>query len=406
MKNISTKKTPQTKGGTSFQYGRVSVTVRDKYSRIRWRENGKPCERSSTSFQDACNLAREIESRLAAGNIGSPSATFAAVANAAFQRREFPTYSDESFNNLWSILRIHIIPSIGAEKARTVSNSQCQKVLADIYTAKYSKHTVAKARKILMTIGNYGVQHGIWVAGKQPTVNLRTPHSKTEDMDTQLAPIPLNKIPDDSQVEALITAAWKIDPRYGFSCELAAYSGLRWAEILALKPSDINLDARTITVMKSRRECANGTFTEKGPKTSSGKRSTVIAERSVKKLKEFIEGKPNDDFLVCTKTGNGIRRSNWSNIMKRLRKESGYPEHMTFHSLRHYCASSWCRLGVLMPDISHMLGHANTYITETLYLHGDSGSVERAKALTKENPKKPPLNFVPPTIDKVIASGC
>jgi len=201
-------------------------------------------------------------------------------------------------------------------------------------------------------------------------------------MDIQLAPIPMEKIPLDSQVKALVDAAWAMDPRYGFAIELGAFSGMRWAEVLALKPSDIDLDTRTITVMKSRRECANGTFIDKSPKTTSGKRNTVIAERSVKKLKTFIEGKPNDKFLVCTKTGNGIRRSNWSNIMKRLRTESGYPEHMTFHSLRHYCASGWCRIGISIPDISRMLGHANTHITETLYLHGDSDSVTRAKALT------------------------
>jgi integrase len=155
--------------------------------------------------------------------------------------------------------------------------------------------------------------------------------------------------------------------------------------------------------MKSRRECANGSFRLKSPKTTSGKRVTVIAERSVEKLKEFLEGKPNGKFLMCTTTGNGIRRSNWSNVMKRLRKESGYPKHMTFHSLRHYCATRWCQLGMLMPDISHILGHANTYITETLYLHGDSSSVERAKALTREVPATHQLEFVAPTIDNVIA---
>jgi integrase len=48
--------------------------------------------------------------------------------------------------------------------------------------------------------------------------------------------------------------------------------------------------------------------------------------------------------------------------------ENGKPK-WTFHDLRHYAGSIWLEAGAAIHDVSRMLGHANTAITEKVYIH-------------------------------------
>lgn len=361
------------------QFGPVSVKERGSWIRIRWTENKKSVERSKTDWTEACNFARAVEARLASGGLGSPEGTFGGVADAAMRPENFRDWSEKGYENLRSILRIHIITRLGAKKARLTTNEDCAKVLKDIFDAGYSKHTVSKARKILGYIGRYGVKHGVWTAGQEPTLDIPMPKSRTVDMNVQLAPIDLKSIPLESQVDDLLQAAenrWKFDGgRSWFIIEMAQLCALRWSEIRALQWSSFNWDERTVAVYSSRDKGG-----EKLTKTRAGNRRVVIPEDSISKLKKWIDSRPREGFLVDTMNGTPISNSNWATTMDKLRKASGYPEGMGLHSLRHYRGSKWRREGkISLEDISRMMGHANPSITQTLYLHSDPDYINRVK---------------------------
>ena len=357
------------------RFGRVSVEERGKYVRIRWSENKKAIERSRTDWLDACNYARQIDSRLASGGTGSPEGTFGGVADAAMRRELFDSWGDEAYENLRSILRIHIIPTLGTKKARLVQQNDCQALLTKMYNEGYSKHTVSKMKKVFRYIGQYGVKHGVWMSGQEPTAGLRMPKSSKESTDVQLAPVAPARIPLATAAAAFVEAGWEEDPRYGFVCEMARACALRWSEIRGLTKECFDFEARLVSVYQSR--------TPKGikaTKTPSGVRLVVIPEEFVERIKAFVESRPDGSFLIETCNGNTISSSNWSNVMKRLRAKSGYPSHLALHSLRHYCGSKWRREGMVsLEDISRLMGHANPSITQTLYLHSDPGYLDRVR---------------------------
>jgi integrase len=357
------------------KFGTVSVVERADHVRIRWRENGKVVERTKTSWQEACDLARQVEARIAAGGSGSPEGTFGGVADKAMARDEFEGWNEKAYQNLRSILRIHIIPALGSKKARTVSQEDCKAVLKQISDAGFSKHTVSKAKKVLRYIGNYGVKHGVWVAGQEPSANLRMPRGKNGVMDVQLRPVESWELPKESEANSLVATAWAMKALYGFIVEMARTCGLRWSEIRGLRPSDFDFAERVVFVKTSREPGE-----VKRPKTEAGVRRVVIAEDRVDVLKEFVDTCEDGEFIAQTETGNAITNSNWCVVMKRLRKKSGYPEHLALHSLRHYCGSKWRREGkIALEDISRMMGHANPSITQTLYLHSDPDYINRVK---------------------------
>ena len=364
------------KGPRKTRFGAVAVEERGKYVRVRWREKGRTIERSKTDWEEACNFARQVETRIASGGIGAPDGTFAGVADAAMRREAFPSWGDVAYENLRSILRIHIIPALGSKKARLVTEDDCNAVLAAIYNAGFSKHTVAKAKKVLGYIGKYGVKNGVWVPGQEPTSGLKMPNSKRESMNVQLAPIEPWRIPTDAQADALVDAAWKYSERYGFVVEMARTCALRWSEIRGLKPEHFDWEGRTVMVFQSR-----NTRDAKTTKTIAGQRRVIIREDRIDTLKAWVSTRPDGRFLVETEHGNPVSSSNWSNVMDRLRARSGYPQHMALHSLRHYCGSRWRREGISLEDVSKMMGHANVNITATLYLHSDPEYLDRVRKI-------------------------
>jgi len=367
------------KGSRKTSFGAVSVVERGSWVRIRWRENGKTVERSKTTWEEACTFARQVETRLASGGLGSPEGTFGGVADAAMRRENLPNYSDKAYDTLRSILRIHIMPSLGAKKARLVSTADCAAVLRTIFDAGYSKHTVAKARKILSKVGAHGVKHGVWTAGQEPTLDVPVPKSRTTDMNVQLAPVPLKSIPVESQVESLLAAAKAREQfdggRAWFVIEMAQLCALRWSEIRALRKPNFDWEQRTVSVWTSR-----DSDEEKMTKTGAGVRRVVIPAESIPALRKWVESQPDDCFLVDTKNGTPMSNGNWSTTFRKLRSASDYPLNMALHSLRHYRGSKWRREGkISLEDISRMMGHANPSITQTLYLHSDPEYLDRVK---------------------------
>lgn len=367
------------KGSRKTSFGAVSVAERGSWVRIRWRENGKTVERSKSTWEEACTFARQVETRLASGGLGSPEGTFGGVADAAMRRENLPNYSDKAYDTLRSILRIHIMPSLGAKKARLVSTADCAAVLRTIFDAGYSKHTVAKARKILSKVGAHGVKHGVWTAGQEPTLDVPVPKSRTTDMNVQLAPVPLKSIPVESQVESLLAAAKAREQfdggRAWFVIEMAQLCALRWSEIRALRKPNFDWEQRTVSVWTSR-----DSDEEKMTKTGAGVRRVVIPADSIPALRKWVESQPDGCFLVDTKNGTPMSNGNWSTTFRKLRSASDYPPNMALHSLRHYRGSKWRREGkIALEDISRMMGHANSSITQTLYLHSDPEYIERVK---------------------------
>ena len=81
------------------------------------------------------------------------------------------------------------------------------------------------------------------------------------------------------------------------------------------------------------------------------------------------------DYIYVNDLGEPIRPNYVSQHFKIVLKNNNLRE-ITFHELRHTCASLLLKSGISMKDIQAWLGHSNYNTTANIYAHLESSSKE------------------------------
>ncbi|GGJ93884.1 putative prophage phiRv2 integrase [Pilimelia anulata] len=146
---------------------------------------------------------------------------------------------------------------------------------------------------------------------------------------------------------------------------LAALSGLRWGELIALRRSDLDLTAGTVRVQRKLATLRSGKTEFGPPKTDSGVRTVALPESAVAALRtHFGAGFVHDgpDGLVFTGAKNALLRSGtwaravaWRSTLDRL----GFPKGFHFHDLRHTGNTLASTTGASTRELMHRMGHAS-----------------------------------------------
>jgi integrase len=88
----------------------------------------------------------------------------------------------------------------------------------------------------------------------------------------------------------------------------------------------------------------------------------------------------DDGLIFATGTGTGMDRHNLYRQFKRLLKRAELPD-VTFHALRHTCATILFQRGAHPKLVQQLLGHASIKITLDTYSHhieGYGGGLDEA----------------------------
>lgn len=145
----------------------------------------------------------------------------------------------------------------------------------------------------------------------------------------------------------------------------AAYTGLRRGECSALEWSDIDFAAKEVTVNKT----VSNDKEIRLPKNSEPRTIVLspIAEQALHEMPHQL----HRNLVFAPPSGRFYTKSSWHYYWNPIRVKFGDPKY-TFHELRHYCAS-WLvnEMGLEMRDAAEQLGHADTRLVETLYVHPD-----------------------------------
>ncbi|TDB38228.1 MAG: site-specific integrase [Actinobacteria bacterium] len=164
---------------------------------------------------------------------------------------------------------------------------------------------------------------------------------------------------------------------------VAATTGMRRGEILALRWRDVEIDAKSLRVARSLQQISTG-LEFKEPKSLRGRRSIALAQVTVaelKALKDARHPKP-DDLVVCRPDGTPWPPDQLSVEFHVFIKRTGFA--IRFHDLRHTHASNLLRDGVPVNVVSQRLGHAEPAITLNVYSHVLPGMQEEAAAKVDE----------------------
>jgi integrase len=172
---------------------------------------------------------------------------------------------------------------------------------------------------------------------------------------------------DAVQVEALADA---IDPRYPTLVRVAAYTGLRPCELVALRVGRLDLLRGTVRVTEAAPEVA-GRLEWGGVKTHEAR--TVRLPRFLsEELGAYLAGRPHgpDDLVFTAPLGGPLRESKFvPGYFKPAVRAVGLPATLRFYDLRHTAASLLIREGASVKAVQKQLGHATASITLDTYGH-------------------------------------
>jgi integrase len=165
--------------------------------------------------------------------------------------------------------------------------------------------------------------------------------------------------------------------------------GLRSGELLALRWSDVDLDAATLAVRHTR-NVVTGELAE--PKTERSRRTlrlgaeltTALREHRRRQVEERLAAGPrwhDGDYVFASPHGRSLDANNVRHRFQAALAAAGLPR-QRFHDLRHYAATLRLEQGEELAVVSRILGHASIATTAAVYGHLTDAMLGRAAERT------------------------
>jgi integrase len=163
-----------------------------------------------------------------------------------------------------------------------------------------------------------------------------------------------------ASVAEVFAIAGAIRPQYRALVLLAAFTGLRWGELLALTRRDLDMDVATVRVSASLIEVADA-ISLGPPKSRAGQRTVALPRQLLGELAAHLEKYaglgPGGRVFVGPK-GATPRRSGFNRAWHRATAKAGV-EGLRFHDLRH-TANTMAAPSSSTRELMRRMGHAST----------------------------------------------
>jgi len=141
--------------------------------------------------------------------------------------------------------------------------------------------------------------------------------------------------------------------------------GPRWAEAIALKKRDFDLDTKVLTIERSISEI-NGHFHAKSSKTNKV-RKLPLPEFIINRLKSVLDSKSDEDFIFTNSTNGPISLSNFrKRVLNPALIQAGLGK-LTLKDLRTTAVSLMIQMREPITVVSKIAGHGNPATTLRYY---------------------------------------
>jgi integrase len=252
----------------------------------------------------------------------------------------------------------HFLPEFGQRQMRLINPSLVQGWVNEAFAGGLSARSVVKYHALL---------HKIFSRAVIDRVIPVNPCAHTQLPKVVARP---KRIITSEQFDAILA---KIPARYRTMVLLAIETGLRWGELIALRPCDIDLTSRIITVRRVIVEVAKKNsptgqrcFVKDYPKDDE-QRQVSIDKTTIKLLREHMLAYNirDDDLLFTSTAGTALSRNNfrtkyWVPAVKAAKVD----QKVTFHNLRAAHASWLLAGGADIIVVQERLGHRRITTTQ------------------------------------------
>lgn len=170
-------------------------------------------------------------------------------------------------------------------------------------------------------------------------------------------------------------------------------TGMRVSELYGLVRSDIDMNARSISVKRQLCRTADKPYFVTTPKTKSGTRKIPMTQEVYEAFKRVISTRPAvkvemmvdgcSGFLFLDKENKPKVAMHLQGYMRyaqtRLEKkyDLGFPK-ITPHVLRHTFCTNAQQAGLDVKSLQYIMGHSNASVTLDVYTHSNYDSVKTA----------------------------
>lgn len=243
-----------------------------------------------------------------------------------------------------SELKLHILPVLGTIEIANLTTARVRTWHAAMLGAARPGPTrVAKCYRLLRAILTTAVEDGL--IPKNPCTVKGGGVEKHPERPV-------------ATVEQVFLLAGAIDPRHRAMVLLAAFTGLRLGELLALTPRDVNLVAGTVKVSRQLQELAFGGHYEGPPKSDAGRRTVAIPPVLLPLLADHIARSDNPAFVFGGAEDKPLRRGTFYKAWHAAVAAVDLPG-LRFHDLRHTGNTLAAAMGASTKELMARLGHSS-----------------------------------------------
>jgi integrase len=277
----------------------------------------------------------------------------------------------------------HIMAVLGDRPAARIEADVVENLLDTVAGTGVSPRTVNRVRDVVRAVFSFGAR----------SPRYRLPRNPAKDTDRRRTPEPgvlVFYMPEEiaALARALETGAYRgdrvvrdelaeaNDQRDAEAVRVAAYSGLRLGEQLALRWADIDWTGSVLTI--SRAVSAG----VEGPTKTGEVRRVPMADQAaaaLERLTQRADFTSLDDYVFCNAYGRRLDDSALRRRYKRGRDHAGLRP-LRWHDLRHTFGSLLVAGGVDLVSVRDAMGHSQL-ATTSRYLHARPAT-ERAASFT------------------------
>jgi len=254
-----------------------------------------------------------------------------------------------AYDEIW---RIYLSP-LAARPLNTITRADVE----DVVTATPSPWRAHHALKVLRMILGRAVKAGKLAVN--PATGVELPKIERHEPRTLSA----------EEVDRLADA---MPDRYRALVLLAAYSSLRWSELVALRVERLDLPRNRLRVEEKITE--SGRMIAGTPKTDRSRRAVTIPEFVTFELAEHLRRYPTDGLVFTATKGGPIRRPAFYRLVWKPALARAGLQGFRFGQLRHTGATMALEAGANPVLVAFRLGHTSTRMVEQHY----AGRLDRA----------------------------